>query len=150
MFWVVARLLECLNHTEGWDMPQKAKRVLIVEDNLILSMFEERVLRKMGHKVVGKATSGEKAIELFKKLKPDFVLMDISLSGEMDGFETTRKIRECLKVPVVFVSGNSDLYKKSSMDEEGFNEFVSKPFTYYELAEPIKRILPQIPPQVSA
>lgn len=126
------------------------KRVLIVEDNLILSMFEEKALRKMGHKVVGKVTSGEKAVELFKKLKPDFIIMDISLSGQMDGFETTKKIREHLNVPVIFVSRNSDLYEKASIDEEGFNEFVSKPFTFYELAEPVRRIFPENPPTVTA
>ena len=116
------------------------KKVLIVEDNLILSLLEERLLTKMGYHVVGKVTSGEKAVEVFKKIKPDFIIMDISLSGEMDGFEATNRIRENDDVPVIFVSGNSDRYEKICLTKDGFNEFVSKPFTYQDLADPINRI----------
>lgn len=121
-------------------MASTSKRVLIVEDNLILSLLEERLLSKMGHKVVAKVTSGEKAVEVFRKLKPDFIIMDISLSGEMDGFEATNRIREEADVPVIFVSGNSDRYEKICLKKKGFNEFVSKPFTYKDLADPINRI----------
>lgn len=117
-----------------------SKRALIVEDNLIISLLEERLLTKMGHKVVGKVSSGEKAVEAFRKLKPDFIIMDISLSGEMDGFEATNRIREEADIPVIFVSGNSDRYEKICLKKEGFNEFVSKPFTYKDLADPIDRI----------
>ncbi len=102
--------------------------------------MEERLLTKMGHKVVGKVSSGEKAVEAFRKHNPDFIIMDISLSGEMDGFEATNRIREEADVPVIFVSGNSDRYEKICLKKEGFNEFVSKPFTYKDLADPINRI----------
>lgn len=121
------------------------KRVLIVEDNLIISLLEERLLTKMGHKVVGKVSSGENAVKAFRKLNPDFIIMDISLSGEMDGFEATNRIREEADVPVIFVSGNSDRYEKICLKKEGFNEFVSKPFTYKDLADPINRIWSEKP-----
>lgn len=121
-------------------MKTTSKKALIVEDNLILSLLEERLLNKMGHKVVAKVTSGEKAVEVFKKLRPDFIIMDISLSGKMDGFEATNRIREFANVPVIFVSGNSDRYEKICLKKQGFNEFVSKPFTYKDLADPISRI----------
>ena len=121
-------------------MPSSPKKVLIVEDNLILSLLEERLLTKMGYKVVGKVTSGEKAVKDFKKLRPDFVIMDISLSGKMDGFEATNRIREYEDVPVIFVSGNSDRYEKICVNKKGYNEFVSKPFTYQDLADPINRL----------
>lgn len=124
-------------------MASISKRALIVEDNLIISLLEERLLTKMGHKVVGKVSSGEKAVEAFRKLNPDFIIMDISLSGEMDGFEATNRIREEADVPVIFVSGNSDRYEKICLKKEGFNEFVSKPFTYKDLADPINRIWSQ-------
>ena len=129
-------------------MPSPPKKVLIVEDNLILSLLEERLLTNMGHNVVGKVTSGEKAVELFKKLEPDFVIMDISLSGKMDGFEATNIMRETTDVPVIFVSGNSDRYEKFCLKKEGFNEFVSKPFTYQDLADPINRIWNDSPAEV--
>lgn len=121
-------------------MPLSPKKVLIVEDNLILSLLEERLLTKMGYKVVGKVTSGEKAVEDFKKLRPDFVIMDISLSGDMDGFEATNRMREYEDIPVIFVSGNSDRYEKICVNKKGYNEFVSKPFTYQDLADPISRL----------
>ncbi len=121
-------------------MPTSQKKVLIVEDNLILSLLEERLLTKMGYNVVGKVTSGEKAVEDFKKFRPDFVIMDISLSGKMDGFEATNRIREYEDIPVIFVSGNSDRYEKICVNKKGYNEFVSKPFTYQDLADPINRL----------
>ena len=121
-------------------MPSISKRVLIVEDNLVISLLEERLLTKMGHKVVGKVSSGEKAVDAFRKLNPDFIIMDISLSGKMDGFEATNRIREEADIPVIFVSGNSDLYEKICLKKKGFTEFVSKPFTFKDLADPINRI----------
>lgn len=122
-------------------MATASKRVLIVEDNLILSLLEEKLIRKMGHKVVGKVTSGEKALEVFAGTNPDIVIMDISLSGSMDGFEATNRMREIEEIPVIFVSGNSDQYRKICINLDGFNEFVSKPFTYKDLKEPIERII---------
>lgn len=119
---------------------KKSIKVLIVEDNFILSMVEERLLSKLGHEVVGKVASGEEAVELFRKLQPDLIIMDISLSGEMDGIEATQKIREHSNVPVLFVSGNSDRFKKSCELQKGFNEFVAKPFTSDDLSETINRI----------
>lgn len=118
------------------------KKVLIVEDDLLLSLLEEKLLHKMGYNVVGKVTSGEKAVMEFQKLKPDFIIMDIALSGKLDGIEATKKIREYAEIPVVFVSGNPDRFERSFSVKEGFTEFVSKPFTFKNLAEPISRIWP--------
>jgi CheY-like chemotaxis protein len=125
-----------------------SKRVLIVEDDMLLSLLNERILNKLGHAVVGKATSGEDAVETFRKLKPDLVIMDISLNGDMDGVEATNRIREHAKIPVIFISGNTDRYEELRSTKEDINVFVPKPVTYNELAKAISSILPdkQIPP----
>lgn len=116
------------------------KKILIVEDNFVLSMYEEKLLSDMGHLVVGKVPSGEEAVEQFQKLNPDLIIMDISLEGDMNGIEAMNIIREYSDVPAVFVSGNSDLFSKYCKFQKGFNEFVDKPFTSDDLAEPINRI----------
>jgi CheY-like chemotaxis protein len=56
--------------------------------------------------------------------------MDIALEGEIDGIETTRRIREHAQVPVIFISGNPDCYNKDCLTEKEFAEFSAKPFNH--------------------
>jgi PAS domain S-box-containing protein len=82
--------------------------VLIVEDEAVNAAVIEHQLKKLGYSVAGIATSGEEALELVQKAKPDVVLMDIQLEGQMDGVEAAVTIRTKMGVPVVFLTGNSD------------------------------------------
>ena len=66
-------------------MSSNPLKVLIVEDNLILSLFEERLLIQLGHKVMDKVTSGEEAELVCQKHPPDLIIMDIFLSGSISG-----------------------------------------------------------------
>ena len=77
------------NHSEQKNTP----KVFIVEDDMLLSLVQERLIEKLGYKVVGKTAKGLDAVEQVKELNPDLVLMDIILKGEMDGVEATRAIR---------------------------------------------------------
>ncbi len=83
-------------------------RVLIVEDNLIIRMYFQRILENLGNQVVGVTDNGREAIELTANLKPDIVFMDIGLEGDMDGIETSEKIDPDLYKAMVFLTGNSD------------------------------------------
>ncbi len=80
------------------------KRILIVEDQGITAMDEQQIMRDLGYEVTGIAMTGEVAVEQAGRDRPDLVLMDIILAGEMDGREATEKIWELYQIPVVFVT----------------------------------------------
>lgn len=82
--------------------------VMIVEDEVIAAMATEKMLEKLGFRVCGNVTSGEEALEVFDQTNADLVIMDIRLEGELDGIETTVRLKERRDVPVIFVTAYSD------------------------------------------
>ena len=82
--------------------------VLVVEDEAIVSMDLRNALEAMGHSVPPAIRSGEEAIAAASRLHPDLVLMDIRLSGEMDGIDAAALIREQFDVPVVYLTAYAD------------------------------------------
>ena len=118
-------------------------RVLIVEDDLLLSMVEERLVKNLGYSVVGKIENGSEAVNKVGELNPDIIIMDISLKGELDGVETMQKIREESDVPVIYLSGSADRYHYERAKKTGFTEFLKKPVTSGDLEEPLHSALHQ-------
>ncbi|MCR9257864.1 MAG: response regulator [Alphaproteobacteria bacterium] len=104
-------------------------RVLIVEDEAITAMDEQMTVESSGYEVVGIVDSGEGAVEAARDLKPDVILMDITLKGDMDGMEAAWKIRERFGIPVVFVTarGNKRIYDAAHYSEEATG-YIIKPF----------------------
>lgn len=97
--------------------------VLIVEDEGVLAMELTEKLEKLGYHVPGTASSGEKAIELAEMHKPDLILMDIVLDGEMDGIDAANRIRSKLKVPIIYLTAYAD-------DETVKRAKITEPFGY--------------------
>lgn len=117
------------------------KKLLIVEDEFILQMMIEKMVERIGHQIVGKAKSGDMAIDLVKQEAPDVVLMDIKIIGKYDGIETVRKIREFSDVPVLYLTGNTDpQIMKQAMDTQPM-AFITKPFEYKELKTAIEKAI---------
>jgi two-component system, response regulator PdtaR len=83
-------------------------RILIVEDEAIIAADLERRLSRLGCEVVGMAASGEDAVRLATSLKPELILMDINLRGEMDGTQTAQEIRAKLQLPVIYLTASSE------------------------------------------
>jgi len=83
-------------------------RILIVEDDYISAMFTETSLVEMGYVVTGTVGSGEEAIGVVRDDAPDLVLMDIILTGKMDGIEAASEIQKISTVPVIYVTGCVD------------------------------------------
>jgi CheY-like chemotaxis protein len=115
--------------------------ILLVEDEMIIA-FELRIrLESLGHHVVSNPRKGEDAVRIAMEKKPNLVLMDISLAGEMDGIEAARRIRDARRVPVIFVTANTDEathQRALSLSPEGF---LLKPFTDAEFKEAISAAL---------
>ena len=91
-------------------MPTEKTRVAIVEDEaLFREMLVEVLSRRTGLEIVGTADQGEKAIALARERKPDVVLMDIELAGEMDGIDVALAIkRESPGIGIVILSAHDD------------------------------------------
>lgn len=83
-------------------------RIAVVDDELIVAKDLEFSLRKFGYDVPGVAPSGAEAVTLAGATKPDLMLMDIRLRGEMDGIEAARRIQHEFDVPVVYVTAFTD------------------------------------------
>lgn len=116
-------------------------RILIVEDDMLLSLVEERLILKLGYSIAGKAVSGDEAIQKTKDLDPDLILMDISLRGQMDGVETMKMIRKFSNVPVIYLSGNPDKLSVERAKKTNFVDYLIKPVSESDLNIPIARAL---------
>ncbi len=102
--------------------------VLVVEDESIVSKDIQHSLKKLGYNVVGAAATGEKAIELALEVKPDIVLMDIMLKGELTGIDAAEQIRASANIPVVYLTAYADegtLAKAKVTEPYGY---IIKPF----------------------
>ena len=78
--------------------------VLLVEDELFIRMDLEHRIRKMGVNIIGTSATGHEAVQLAKEHKPDLILMDIKLKGNMDGIEAAHEITTYLPCNIVFIS----------------------------------------------
>ncbi|WP_440999221.1 response regulator [Fodinibius sp. SL11] len=113
----------------------ETKKVLIVEDEMIIAMLIERMVTNMGHQVIDKVSSGEDAINKALEHSPDLILMDIRLKGEIDGIDAMCKIQEKMKIPVIYISGNSDLAHLEKIEMTDYIDFLSKPITQSDLSK---------------
>ncbi|HWQ65930.1 MAG TPA: response regulator [Methanospirillum sp.] len=113
-------------------------RILIVEDEMVISLEIAGTLRRLKYEVAGQAITGADAIRLAGEADPDLVLMDIRLKGEMDGIEAARVIREQYDIPVIFLTAHSDegtLERAISVSPSGY---LIKPFKDRELYSTIE------------
>jgi two-component system cell cycle sensor histidine kinase/response regulator CckA len=111
----------------------KKERILVVEDDCVTAAKIEHQLLKLGYSIAGMVSSGEEAVELAERVKPDLVLMDIGLEGDLDGVEVATIVRRKSAVPIVFLTANSDA---STINRARFTEahgFLHKPFHEQEL-----------------
>lgn len=107
--------------------------VLVVEDESIVSKDIQYSLKKLGYNVVGSAATGEKAIELANSEKPDIILMDIMIKGDINGIETADVIRQELKIPIIFLTAYAD---ESTLSKAKITEpygYIIKPFKEIDL-----------------
>ncbi len=83
-------------------------KILVVEDETILAKDIQICLRKLGYTVSGIASSGEETIQKVTDVRPDLILMDIKIKGDMDGIETAAHIKESFNIPIVYLTAHAD------------------------------------------
>ncbi|MCD4688811.1 MAG: response regulator [Desulfuromonadaceae bacterium] len=106
-------------------------RVLLVEDEAITALAMNMALENMGYATCEPVATGRKALEQLALVKPDVILMDINLTGDMDGIETAHRARALGPTPIIFISGYSS------------NELMERAQTVDPVAIFVKPVRPQ-------
>lgn len=122
-------------------MPQH--RVLIVEDETLIAMQLHMLLSRAGFEVCGTVDQGEKAVEQARLEKPDVILMDIHLSGIIDGIEAAQQILTFSSAAIIFTTGYSDPKQKEHALALNPAGYLIKPVDLYQ----IRAILEQWRPE---
>jgi CheY-like chemotaxis protein len=108
-------------------------RILVVEDEGVIALDLRDRLTCLGYNVSSIAVSGEEAVRKAAEMRPDLVLMDIHLRGEIDGVETTEQIRSRFNIPVIYLTAYADevIFQRAKVTEP-FG-YILKPFDEREL-----------------
>lgn len=118
-----------------------SKKILIVDDAAFMRMMIKDVLTKNGFEVVGEAENGAKAIEKYKELTPNLVIMDITMP-EVDGIQAVKEIKK--------IDGNAKIVMCSAMGQQamvieaiqaGARDFIVKPFQADRVIEAVRKVL---------
>ncbi len=120
---------------------EKNTKVLIVEDESIVAYNLEAILESFGYTISGVVASGSEVMGFVKESRPDVVLMDIVLEGEMDGIEVARRMQTVFDIPVVYMTGYADeetLERAKKTEPFGY---VVKPFGEREIHAAIQMAL---------
>lgn len=115
------------------------KKVLIVEDDLILNLLYESYFERLGFETEGELVYGKTAIELAQKIDPDLIVMDILLEGDLNGIDAMHKIRKFSDVPVIYITGNSDPLHVKRAKETNYIDYLTKPIEFEDLKESLEK-----------
>lgn len=116
-------------------------RVLVVEDESIIALATTANLKRMGCEVVATAATGQQAVEIAFKKRPDVVLMDIMLEGSMDGIEVASLIREQHPdMPIIYCTAYTDASTRGLAASTNPRAFMGKPLDYGVLKDLIDEL----------
>ncbi|GEM_PF-1531350 len=133
---------EVLNRSCPGEEPD-AKKILIVEDERIISTMLKKIIRDEGYALCGCVASGKDAIRFALNERPDLVIMDIVLEDEIDGVEAAKIITGEISVPVIFLTGNSDAATLKAARGIKPYDMLTKPVRKSQLVEVIKAAIMQ-------
>ena len=89
--------------------PGEPTTILLVEDEGIVAQDLEETVTQLGYQVVGVASEGVQAICMAGELRPQLIIMDVGLKGDIDGIQAAQLIQENTHVPVIFLTGHRDI-----------------------------------------
>jgi len=118
-----------------------AKNILICDDAAFMRMMIKDILTKNGYNVVGEAENGAKGVEKYNELKPDLVLMDITMP-EMDGIAALKAIKAAdSKASVIMCSAMGQQAMVIESIQSGAKDFIVKPFQADRVLEAVKKVV---------
>lgn len=112
-------------------------RVLLVDDEALIRMGLQVILRDLGYDVVGEARDGEEAVEKAAALDPDVVIMDVKMPV-MDGLEATRRIMVAHPVPIIILTAYGQLSLVEEAADAGVLAYLLKPVRESDIAPAIE------------
>ncbi len=116
-------------------------KVLVVEDEALISMMLCRTLRNCGYDAVNKAVTAEDAERMVDEIDPDFIFMDIKLIGERDGIDAAESIRTKRKTPIAFMTAFSSAEIRDRAMRLDPAAFLVKPVNLREVGDLVGRRL---------
>ncbi|MGL4336611.1 MAG: response regulator transcription factor [Turicibacter sp.] len=121
------------------------KHVFVIDDDTNIRQLISRYLEKEGYRVTA-FENAEKVVEHFNFDQPDALVLDIMMTGSMDGLDLCKKIRTISQVPIIFVSAKDEAVDRIIGLELGADDYLSKPFSPRELLVRLKIIFRRIEP----
>lgn len=121
-------------------MSQHTLKVLVVEDEMLISRILEKYLGTIDCTVAGSTIFGEEALALCRSTRPDVVLMDIRLAGKMNGLDAARTILEEFSLPLIFMSAFGTDEVEAIVSTIPHAAFLQKPI----IREQLKVVMEQI------
>ena len=118
-----------------------AKNILICDDAAFMRMMIKDILTKNGYNIAGEAENGQKAVEKYAELKPDLVLMDITMP-EMDGIEALKRIKAAdPSASVIMCSAMGQQAMVIESIQSGAKDFIVKPFQADRGLEAVQKVV---------
>ena len=118
-----------------------AKKIVVIEDDAIVSMAMENLLVEAGYVVLSTCARGEDALAVIERQRPDLVLADVKLAGAMDGIEAAAAIRARRDVPIIFVTAHTDPTTRERMRAVGPADILAKPVPDFLLVRAVAAAL---------
>ena len=116
-------------------------KILIVDDAAFMRMMIKDILTKNGYEVAAEAENGLKAVEKYAEVRPDLVLMDITMP-EMDGIQSLKKSKELDPVAnVIMCSAMGQQAMVIEAIQSGAKDFIVKPFQAERVLEAVKKVV---------
>ncbi|MBL4716388.1 MAG: two-component system response regulator [Bacteroidetes bacterium] len=118
------------------------KNILIIEDEVFISMMLEDTVEKFGYKVLDKLRYGEEVMEKIDgyKNKPDLICSDIYLAGEINGIEVAKLVKEKYDIPIIFMSAFSDEETIKEAKEVDYYDYMFKPIDEEKFLQTLKKL----------
>lgn len=116
------------------------RKILIVEDEKVIALDLEKTVSNFGYSVLSTVSSGEEALDIMAVNKPNLIIMDILLAGDLNGIETGVIAAERYDIPIIYITAYAkEILLRSKITES--STFLVKPFNENELREKIESVL---------
>lgn len=122
----------------------KNTAILIVEDEMIIAANISLQLTHLGYDVTGIIPRSEEVMPLIRQHVPDIILMDINIKGDLDGIEVVQIIQNEYKIPIIYLTANSDEANFNRAKATNPYGFISKPFKKLDLQRAIELTLVRV------
>ncbi|MEX0944992.1 MAG: response regulator [Balneolaceae bacterium] len=115
-------------------------RVLVIEDNAILSLTLEVMLKKLGFTKIRKAYTADEALNAIDDFKPDLLLVDINLDSDLSGIDVVKIAQDKHRFSVLYTTANSDRYHRELAEHTPHEAYLIKPLSFRILSSAIEKV----------